>query len=134
MVIKADQIFVVDKNSIHRNLIKYHLNVNKFSRVQPFSSGDECLYRIYKNTIPDFIVVDYDPDNFTGFDFIKKVKRAAPQVHIIFFTTNDDPILAVKLLEAGASDYLVKTSKIDFGISELIKNIKFIIRDPVISD
>jgi len=131
---KADLIFVVDKNSIHRNLIKYHLNVNKFSRVQPFQSGDECLYRLQKNVIPDFIIADYDPDNFTGFEFLKKAKRAAAHVHIIFFTTMDDPILAVKLLEAGASDYLVKTSKIDFGISELIKNIKFIIREPVVSD
>jgi len=131
---KADLLFVVDKNSIHRNLIKYHLNINKFSGVQVFQSGNECLYRLQKNVTPDFIIADYDLGDCTGFEFLKKVKNAAPQVHVIFFTTIDDPILAVKLLEAGASDYLVKTSKIDFGISELIKNIKFIVREPAISD
>ncbi|MEI7982513.1 MAG: response regulator [Bacteroidota bacterium] len=130
---KADILFVVDKSSIHRSLIKYHLNINRFTNVHVFQSGEECLYRLQKNLIPDFIITDFDLGDYSGFDFLKKIKKIAPTVNVIFFTTSDDPILAVRLLEAGASDYLVKTSKLDFGIAELIKNIKFIVKESLSS-
>ncbi|MCK9204143.1 MAG: response regulator [Bacteroidales bacterium] len=128
---KDDVIFVVDRNTIHRSLIKYHLNVNKFSNVHIFQSGSECLYRIQKNLVPDFIIIDDDLSENTGFGFLQKIKKAAPSIQVIFFTAQDDPILAVRLLEAGATDYVVKTSKIDFGISELIKNIKYLVKESI---
>lgn len=129
---KADILFVVDKNSIHRSLIKYHLNVNRFSNVHVFQSGYECLYRLQKNLIPDFIIADYDLGDYTGFDFLRKVKKIAPSINVIFFAASDDPILAVRLIEAGATDYLVKTCKLDFGIAELIKNIKYMVKESLI--
>ena len=130
---KPEVLFVVDRNIIHRSLIKYHLNVNKFPNVHVFQSGEECLYRLHKNLIPGFIIADYDVGDYTGFDFLRKVKKLDPSIHVIFFTKSDDPILAIRLMEAGATDYLLKTSRLDFGIAELIKNIKFIVKESLIS-
>lgn len=126
---QTSKIFVVDRNPIHNSLIKYHLNINKFVQVFNFPSGQECLYRLEKNSIPDFIITDYDIGNYTGFDFLRKVCDEYPEVRVIYFSSLADPVLAMKLLEAGASDFIVKTSKLETGISELLKNIRYILKE-----
>jgi len=123
--------FIIDRNPIHSSLIKYHLNVNRFLNVRVFQSGEECIYRLSKNPAPDFLITDYDVGDYNGFDFLKKIREISPGIRVIFFSSCDDPILAVRLLEAGASDYLVKTSKLDIGISELVKNVKYLSREEV---
>lgn len=122
-------IFVVDRNPIHNSLIRYHLSVNRFNMVQTFPNGEECLYRMSKNSIPDIIVTDYDIGNYTGFDFLRKIREDYPGVRIIYFCSVADPVLAVKILEAGADDFIVKSSKLESGITELIKNLKFILKE-----
>jgi len=130
---KTPIVFVVDKNPIHRSLIKYHLNVNKFVNVHTFQSGDECIYRLQKNLIPEFLITDYNPGDQIGFDFLHGVKALSSSIKIIFFSSSDDPILAVRLLDAGASDYIVKTSKLDFGIAELIKNVRYLSKESALN-
>jgi len=126
---QSTRIFVVDRNPIHNSLIKYHLNINKFSQVYNFPKGEECLYRLEKNTIPDFIITDYDIGNYTGLDFLRKIRDEYPNIRVIYFSSVADPILAMKLLEAGAFDFIVKTSKLETGISELLKNLRYILKE-----
>jgi two-component system response regulator AtoC len=130
-LMRSSVIFVVDKNPIHNSLIKYHLNVNRFFNVQTFSSGNECLYRLQKNISPAFLVMDYDAGDHNGFDFMRKVKTYSPGTNVLFFSSYDDPILAVRLLDAGATDYIAKTGKLEMGIRELIKNLNFLIKEEV---
>jgi hypothetical protein len=47
-------------------------------------------------------------------------------VQIIFFDNFDDSQLTDKLLDSGASDVILKTNTPDAGISELIKNIRYL--------
>lgn len=126
---KSPVIFIVDPNPIHRNLIKYHLNVNRYSDVQIFHSADECLYRLRKTPSVDFIVTDFAPHHHLDNGFLNTVRTQSNTVKVIFFAISDDPILAMRLLDAGAADYIVKTSKLEIGINELIKNIKFLTRE-----
>jgi two-component system, NtrC family, response regulator AtoC len=126
---KSPVIFVIDRNPIHSSLIKYHLNVNRFLNVQVFQTGEECIYRISKNVLPDFLISDYHIGDMNGFELIEKVREKSSLVRIFFFSAQDDPIFAVRLLEAGASDYILKTSKLDIGIAELIKNVKYLCRE-----
>ena len=126
---KSPVVFVVDKNPLHRNLIKYHLNINKFVNVHAFQTSDECLYRLRKNMVPDFLITDYDPMGHIGFDFIEQIKEVSLSIQIIVFSSSDNPILAMKLLDAGVSDFIVKTGKLDIGIKELIKNVKYLIKE-----
>ncbi|MCX6286458.1 MAG: response regulator [Bacteroidetes bacterium] len=126
---QTPRIFIVDRNPIHNSLIKYHLNINKFSQIQNFPNGQECLYRIEKNMVPDIIITDYDIGNYTGIDFLRKVRDKYPDVRVLYFSSLADPVLAMKLLEAGASDFIVKTSKLEAGISELLKNLRYILKE-----
>jgi CheY-like chemotaxis protein len=126
---QTSRIFIVDRNPIHNSLIKYHLDINKIGQVSNFPNGQECLYRLEKNTVPDVIITDYDIGNYTGFDFLRKVRDMCPEVRVVYFSSFADPVLAMKLLDAGASDFLVKTSKLENGISELLKNLKYILKE-----
>ncbi|MCK9220092.1 MAG: response regulator [Bacteroidales bacterium] len=130
---KSPVLYVVDKHPIHRSLIKYHLNVNRFSQVQTFPSGNECIYRLEKNPPPEFLITDYDLGDFSGFDFLRRVKTIAPSVKVVFFASFDDPILAVRLLDVGAVDYIVKTSNLEYGIAELIKNLNYLQKETLVS-
>jgi CheY-like chemotaxis protein len=128
-IMRTTKIFIVDKNPIHHSLIRYHLNVNRFPSIQTFPNGEECLHRIEKHSPPDFIITDYDVGNYTGFDFLRKIRETNPDIQVIYFSSHTDPVLALKLLEAGASDFIVKPSKLETGISELIKNLKYVLRE-----
>ena len=128
---QTSRIFIVDRNPIHNSLIKYHLDINKLGHVSNFPNGQECLFRLEKNIVPDVIITDYDIGNYTGFDFLRKVRDMHPEVRVVYFSSIADPVLAMKLLEAGASDFLVKTSKLENGISELLKNIKYILKEVI---
>ncbi|MEI8006978.1 MAG: response regulator [Bacteroidota bacterium] len=128
---RTSRIFIVDRNPIHNSLIKYHLDINKIGQVSTFPNGQECLYRLEKNTVPDVIITDYDIGNYTGFDFLRKIIDTYPEVRVVYFSSLADPVLAMKLLDAGASDFLVKTSKLENGISELLKNLKYILKEVI---
>ncbi len=119
-------IFLAEKNPIHASLIKYHLHISRFLQVQIFPNGEELLYRMRKGVLPDFVISDYDVGSYTGFDFLEKVKALSEGSHVVFFSTYEDPILAMRLLEAGASDYISKTGKLELGIAELVKNIRYL--------
>jgi DNA-binding NarL/FixJ family response regulator len=122
-------IFVVDKNPIHRNLIRYHLELGRFARVQPFPSGEECLYRMQKGHHPDFIITSLFTGTHSAFEFLLRLRDTNPACRVIFFDSFEDHELPEKLIEAGACDYVGKTRDPDAGISELIKNIGYLIRD-----
>ncbi|MEI7898009.1 MAG: response regulator [bacterium] len=126
---KTPVIFVVDKNPIHRNLIKYHLEINKFSIVHAFPTAEECLFRLHKNVHPDFLITSFFTGSPTGFEFLRSVLEISASTRVVFFDTFDDSQIAEKLLEAGASDFVVKTRNPDAGISELLKNIRYLSRE-----
>ena len=130
---KSPTVFVVDKNPVHRSLISYNLIFNNFFNVYTFQSGSECLYRLKKHFIPDFLITDYNPDDYNGIDFLCSVKEISPSIRIIFFAACDDPATVLSLLDSGAADYILKTGSPTAGISELIKNIKYLQREKSLS-
>jgi DNA-binding NarL/FixJ family response regulator len=133
MSIKSPLIFIVDKNPIHRNLIKYYLDNNKFANVMAFPSGEECLYRLQRSSPPDFLISSFFTGNQSGFDFLHSVLEISPFVQVIFFDMFEDHRVAENLLIAGATDYVVKTRNPDAGIAELLKNLQYLSRKKVLS-
>ena len=119
-------LFIVDKNPIHSSLLKYHLTIHRFQHVQLYHSAEECIFRLKKNIQPAFIITEYDLADYNGFDFLNMIKKYSPSSQILFFSSFDDPIIAMQLIDAGASDFIMKTAKVDQGIKNLIKNLLFI--------
>ncbi len=128
---KSVMVFVVDKNPIHSSLLKYHLTIRRFSNVQLYHSAQECLYRLRKDVTPHYLITEYDQADYNGFDFLRMVKKISPSTQVLFFSSNDDPVLAMRLIDSGATDYIMKTEKPDQGILDLIKNIIFLQREKI---
>ena len=129
---KEPVIFIVDPNLVHGNLVKYHLNVNRFPNVWLFTNVEECLYRLRKQT-PDFLITEYELGKYNGRDMLRMAARISPATNIIFFTSSDDSGLAESILSEGARDYIVKTSRLETSIGELVRNIGFL-RTEILSD
>ncbi len=126
---KTPVIFVVDKNPIHRNLIRYYLEINKFTNVQVFPTGEECIYRLQRNVHPDFLITSFFTGDHYGFDFLRIVLDISSSVKVIFFDSFNDHQVAINLIDAGACDYVAKTRNPDAGIAELLKNIRYLARE-----
>ena len=123
---KSPVIFIVEKNAYHGNLVKYHLQANRFQDVRVFSSAEECTIAISKGLIPDFIISDTQAGKMDSSGFIRWVKDFNPSIRIVFFSSSGDEPLANRLITEGADDYILTSNKGDAGIRELIKNLDFL--------
>lgn len=121
-------IFIVDRDSTRGNFLKYRLNTMNFSNIRVFSREEDCLYRLGKNDHPDFIITDPGNVPDVAISFIKMVLQTNPAIKIICFTSSDDQEVADMLLDAGASDIILKKSQYDHGINELVENIKYLLK------
>lgn len=119
-------IFILDKNPLHRNMLQYNLVAHGFSRIYLFPSPEECLYRLEKDVIPDFLILDYLTIIETNPDFLPRIKSFSQDIEVIVFTESDDHVIANNLLALGASDYILKTKSLQNGMVELINNLKYL--------
>lgn len=123
---KTPVIFIVEKNTYHGNLVKYHLQANRFQDVRVYNSAEECTLAISKGMIPDFIISDTHAGKMDSSQFLRWVKDNNPSIRIVFFSSSGDESLANKLITEGADDYILTSNKGDAGIRELIKNLNFL--------
>ncbi|HNW75506.1 MAG TPA: response regulator [Bacteroidales bacterium] len=122
---KEPSIFIIDKNPLQGNLVKYQLAANRFFDVWLFASVEECLYRLRKQS-PDFLITEYELGDYTGDELLRMSQKISPRTQVIFFTSHDDAGFAASMLAAGARDYVVKSARMDKSINELATNIAYI--------
>jgi DNA-binding NarL/FixJ family response regulator len=73
---------------------------------------------------PDVVVVDMAMPLLNGLDAAYQLKEKMPDLKVVFVTMNQDPDLARRAMQAGASGYLLKRS----AASELFHAIKEALR------
>ena len=126
---KNISIFIVERNPVWGNLLKYRLACNKYTNTRLFLSPGEALRQIEGNIIPDYIIAsDFRDAN----KFLSSVKATDHSIGVIFFTETGDSEKAEKLLVAGAADYIVRSGNSESGVKELIKNLKYLCREEYI--
>ena len=111
-------IFIVEDNTIYNKLIASYLRSNKFSRIESFLSGEECLENLYKK--PDIVIQDYLLNGISGIDVLKESKKNHPDTEFIFLSGQDNLNIAVNTIKYGAYDYVVKDR---YALKKLIDNI-----------
>lgn len=118
-------IYIIDPNSVQGNLIKYHLTTHRFPNTWFFPSVEECFYRVIKQA-PDFLISETQIGNYTGLQLLLMCKKISPRTRVVFFSSSDDPHLATTLLSEGATDFIVKSARLETSLSELIQNLEFV--------
>ena len=102
------QILVVDDNASNRNLLAHQLR-RQGHQITTAESGRKALDQV-RELLPDLILLDLFMPDMNGFDVLTRmgedeVLRAVP---VIIITGLSDKNAAVKCIEAGAFDILIK--------------------------
>lgn len=84
------------------------------TNITTFSTSNGFLNSL--TTQPDIVFLDYQIDNLTGLEILKKIKRFNPEIFVILISGQEAISVAVTALKFGAFDYLIKDQ---FGAAEL---------------
>ena len=61
-----------------------------------------------RDTAVDVILLDLGLPDGQGIEVVRRTRLAAPRVPLVVLTGQDDAVLALEALQAGAQDYLIK--------------------------
>jgi len=70
-------------------------------------SGEEAL-ALTGQLCPELVLMDIQMPGMGGFEAVKAIKHAYPQVKIVMVTVSDDPAHLFEALKKGAQGYLLK--------------------------
>lgn len=73
------------------------------------ASDAESGERTFLAEQPDVCVLDINLPSVSGFELARRILTHAATARIIMFSMNDDPIFAVRAIEAGAKGYVSKS-------------------------
>jgi two-component system KDP operon response regulator KdpE len=114
-------IFVIEKDAMLRRLLKRRIEQNGY--LASFAENEEEALPLLYNQRPDLLLFDSALPGADGSDFIRDLHSWAqfPILVLSEITTTADK---VAVLDAGASDYIVKP----FDLEELMARIRVALR------
>lgn len=101
-------ILLIDDDPEFTRLILTALSAETFD-IRPAATLTLAL-ALLKSFGPDVILADLNLPDSSGFDTFLQVKKHAPGIPIVVLTGLDDDQVAIRAVEFGAQDYLVKDS------------------------
>ena len=117
------KIFIVEDDPWYGQILEYHLSLNPDYEVHLFSTAKACLLKLQEK--PDLITVDFSLPDLSGDKLFQKIKEYNPTIPVVVISSQEDISVAVGLLKAGVSDYLVK----DDATKDLLWNSVIKIRE-----
>lgn len=114
------RIFIVEDNELYAKVLKKQLENSQYE-ISVFHSGRSCLAHMYQR--PAIITLDYRLPDIGGDEMLTALLNLDPSVHVIIISGQDEIETAVKLLKAGAYDYIVKGPDTRERLFHTVKNI-----------
>jgi DNA-binding response OmpR family regulator len=115
---------------VEDNETDFILTRNILSSASADQFNVRCVDRLFaalaevQSNPPDIVLLDLSLPDSTGWNTFSKMRAAAVNVPVIVMTGLDDEQLAVRSLNEGAQDYLVKGK---FGQDQLVRTIRYAI-------
>lgn len=117
-------ILLADDHSIVRSGIKLLINSQSDMNVlYEAKDGEEAVIKALKER-PDVVIMDLNMPKKNGLVATKQINESASEIKILILTMHDDKEYIFRVLEAGASGYLLKSHHED----ELIEAIRTVNR------
>ncbi len=121
--IKNAKVFIADDDKFYCSALSNVLIKSGFKRISTFHTGVSLLSSL--NTKPDIIILDYYLGKELGEDILAKIKMALPEVLVLVISSQADVSVTLKLLNSGATDYLIKQidqlDKVPQALKRLLK-------------
>jgi hypothetical protein len=118
----TDRILVVDDEKIILELTSMVLRSNGYE-VLTAESGAKGLEVVERET-PAVVLLDYMMPGMDGMTALRRIRERFPSTYVIMFTGKGSEEIAVELMKAGASDYILKP----FSNQDLIERIDNVLR------
>lgn len=118
----SNQIFVVDDDLFHLEMMKQILYTYGVEEVSTFENGLECLHRIDEN--PKIIFLDHQMDVYSGYETLRKIKRHNPNIFVVMVSAQEEIRTAVDALKHGAFDYFQKDAQLEGNIGIVLQKIE----------
>lgn len=117
-------IYIVEDDSDIGEIESYALKNSGFE-VSVFETGEQLENALKKN-IPEMIILDIMLAGESGIDILSQIKNdyKLSEIPVIFVTARSSEIEKVKVLDAGADDYITKP----FGVMEFTSRVKAVLR------
>jgi DNA-binding NtrC family response regulator len=100
------KIFIVEDDPWYGQLLKYHLSLNPDYEVTIYSTANDCLNNLYQK--PDVICIDFGLPDMTGDKLFNRIKSLNNKTPVVVISGQEEVSVAVNLLKAGVSDYIIK--------------------------
>jgi len=81
-------------------------------------------YELIEQEQPSLVLLDYMMPKVNGLDALKEIRKRFPETYVIMFTGKGSEEVAVELMKAGASDYILKP----FSNVKLVERIENVLR------
>ncbi len=91
----------------------------RLSRAMTFEEG----LRLADETSPDLVLLDYLLPGGDAFDFIRAIKASGKETPLVILTGQGDEMVATRLIQEGADDYLTKTRFDRESIAACFRNV-----------
>ncbi len=118
----GEKILVVDDEEVIVELTALLLRGRGFEVLTAYN-GEECLDLVTKEQ-PALVLLDYMMPVMDGETALKKIIQHYPDTYVIMFTGKGSEEVAVRLMKAGAADYLQKP----FVNSSLLERIDTVLQ------
>jgi len=123
---KANQrdttLLLVDDEKVNLVLTAQIFN-NRGFRVLTASNAAEAL-ALAKSEQPEVVLLDYFMPGKDGFTTLKEIKNTYPDIYVIILTGKGSEEIAVSLMKAGASDYVLKP----FVNQDLVERVEKVLK------
>jgi DNA-binding NtrC family response regulator len=115
------RIFVVDDEPFYLNVFEQYLLNLGYVDVSTFQNGNDCLTALHQK--PDVVFLDYQMDDLSGYEVLKKIKRKDPNIYVVMISGQEEIGPAIESLKHGAFDYLQKGEYEEIKIKEVLDRI-----------
>ncbi len=110
MTTSAKKIMLVDDHAIVREGYRSLLGKQPGLQVAAEAGDGAEAYRLYKQLMPDLVIMDLTMPGLGGIEAIKRIKQWDPKARILVFTMHQNAAYAVQAIKAGAKGFVTKSS------------------------
>ncbi|GFO53667.1 hybrid sensor histidine kinase/response regulator [Geomonas sp. Red276] len=115
-------VLIVDDEKIILDLTAIILKNRGFQVFTALSAGE--AFKIIEEHPPELVLLDYMMPNMDGLTALKEIRRRFPETYVIMFTGKGSEEIAVELMKAGASDYILKP----FNNQDMVDRIESVLK------
>lgn len=111
--LKDKRILVVDDHPIVSEGVAALLSrKGKASRIIKAKNGNEAL-RLAASDQIDIVIADFSLPDLVGTELISRLRKIHPEIHVVVYTSHDEPWLVKEMMDIGAEAVVLKNDDME---------------------